>query len=191
MKKGTKKILIGSSIALAGAAIGAVYNATLRALMKVAIDRETPKGYNKQRARLIRHERLDEIIEKMSAAAKDLENSGCELIEIEGHDGVKLIGHLYLPENPKRFIVAMHGWRSSWCNDFGVIAPFWHKNDCAVLYAEQRGQGESGGEYMGFGLLERYDCFDWIKWVNERTKAKYPIYLGGVSMGATTVLMTS
>ena len=84
----------------------------------------------------------------------------------------------------------MHGWRSSWSQDFGTIAPFWFENDCAVLFAEQRGQGNSGGNYMGFGLLERYDCYDWINWVNERTDAKLPIYLGGISMGATTVLMT-
>jgi hypothetical protein len=47
----------------------------------------------------------------------------------------------------------MHGWRSSWSHDFGIIAPFWHDNDCCVLFAEQRGQGLSGGNYMGFGML--------------------------------------
>ena len=85
----------------------------------------------------------------------------------------------------------MHGWRSNWSQDFGTIAPFWFDNDCAVLFAEQRGQGNSGGDYMGFGLLERYDCLDWINWVNERTEGRLPIYLGGVSMGATTILMTA
>ncbi|MBE6734771.1 MAG: alpha/beta hydrolase, partial [Ruminococcaceae bacterium] len=58
-------------------------------------------------------------------------------------------------------------------------------------YAEQRGQGDSGGEYMGFGLLERYDCYEWIKWIEENTSEELPIYLAGISMGATTVLMTS
>jgi len=84
----------------------------------------------------------------------------------------------------------MHGWRSSWSRDFGVIAPFWHDHGCSVLYAEQRGQGESEGEYMGFGMLERYDCLKWAQWANENNPDNLPIYLVGLSMGATTVLMT-
>ena len=45
---------------------------------------------------------------------------------------------------------------------------------------------------MGFGLLERYDCLEWIKWACEKTDGEdTPIYLGGVSMGGATVLMTA
>lgn len=44
----------------------------------------------------------------------------------------------------------------------------WEKNGCSVLYIEQRGQNNSGGEYMGFGLTERYDCLDWVNWVISR-----------------------
>ena len=85
----------------------------------------------------------------------------------------------------------MHGWRSCWSTDFGTIAPFWHENGCNVLYAEQRGQGSSGGAYIGFGMMERYDCIQWIQWVNSHWGQELPIYLAGVSMGATTVLMTA
>jgi pimeloyl-ACP methyl ester carboxylesterase len=85
----------------------------------------------------------------------------------------------------------MHGWRSNWSQDFGGISPFWQENDCAVLYPEQRGQGGSGGEYMGFGLLERYDCAKWADLITKKTGGKLPVYLCGISMGATTVLMAS
>ena len=85
----------------------------------------------------------------------------------------------------------MHGWRSTWADDFGLIADFWHDNDCTVLYVEQRARGDSEGEYICFGLQERYDCLAWINYVNERTGGSLPIYLCGVSMGATTVLMTA
>jgi fermentation-respiration switch protein FrsA (DUF1100 family) len=88
-------------------------------------------------------------------------------------------------------IVAMHGWRSAWYMDFGMIADFWHNKGCSILFAEQRAQNNSEGEYMTFGYMERYDCLDWIHWVNERTARKYPVYLAGISMGASTVLMTS
>jgi len=75
--------------------------------------------------------------------------------------------------------------------DFGMIADFWHNEGCSILFAEQRAQNNSEGEYMTFGYMERYDCLDWIYWVNERTEQKYSVYLAGVSMGASTVLMTA
>ena len=64
------------------------------------------------------------------------------------------------------------------------MSDFWEANDCSVLYAEQRGQNNSGGDYMGYGLTERYDVLNWINWVTERCGSKLPIYLAGVSMGA-------
>lgn len=72
-----------------------------------------------------------------------------------------------------------------------MISDFLHENACAVLYAEQRGQNESGGSYMGFGLTERFDCLDWINWLNGSGYETFPLYLCGVSMGAATVLMAS
>ena len=192
MKKSTKNILIGAGIATAGAAaLGVVHHYTTKYLMKLAIDREGPKSAKKDKERLMASGDFSETIAYIMEAAKVLEETEHEQVQIAAQDGTGLVGHWFCPENAKRIIIAMHGWRSTWSQDFGAIAPFWFDNDCAVLFAEQRGQGNSGGEYMGFGLLERYDCIDWINWVNERTEAKLPIYLGGVSMGAATILMTA
>ena len=192
MKKSTKNILIGAGIATAGAAaFGLIHHYTTKYLMKLAIDREGPNSAAKDKEKLMASGDLSETVTSIIEAAKVLEETEHELIELTAQDGTMLVGHWFCPENAKRIIIAMHGWRSTWSQDFGAIAPFWFDNDCAVLFAEQRGQGNSGGKYMGFGLLERFDCLDWINWVNERTDAKLPIYLGGVSMGATTILMTA
>ena len=107
------------------------------------------------------------------------------------YDGTELAGDLLCVERPKRVILAMHGWRSCWARDFGPVADFFRDNDCTVLYAQQRGQGESGGEYMGFGMIERFDCLEWVKWLNANGFGGSRIYLAGISMGATTVLMTA
>ena len=191
MKKRTKGFLIGTAVTAGLAALGTLYHATARTLLKIALDREEPKSIQKGKEKIMGSSEISDILATLVNAATVLENAGCETVETEADDGVHLVGHWYCPANPKRIIVAMHGWRSSWSRDFGVISPFWHQNECAVLYAEQRGQGSSGGDYMGFGLLERYDCFKWIEWVNNRTGGKTPIYLGGISMGASTVLMTA
>lgn len=192
MKKSTKNFLIGAGVATASAAVlGVAHHYTTKYLMKLALDREGPKSAAKDKEKLMSSSDMSETVATIMNAAQNLESKEHEQVEITAQDGTYLIGHWYYPEDAKRIIVAMHGWRSTWSQDFGAIAPFWFDNDCAVLFAEQRGQGNSGGEYMGFGLLERYDCLDWINWVNERTEGKLPIYLGGVSMGATTILMTA
>lgn len=191
MNKTVKKIIIGSGItASALAAAGAVSYIITNKLVKVALDREDPLKMKKSIQKISGSAEKEESLELQTATEERLKNSECETIEITARDGEKLVGHLHTCENAKRTIIAMHGWRSSWTKDFGLISDFWHNNDCNVLYVEQRGQGSSGGNYMGFGLLERYDCLDWINWAKEKYD-DLPIYLFGVSMGASTVLMAS
>jgi hypothetical protein len=164
MKKSTKNALIISGVATVGiVALAGIYRTTAKYLMKIALEREEPKFVTKGKERLIASGDFKEIMTKLAEASTSLQGQPHETVEITAYDGTKLVGHWYGNPEAKRVIVAMHGWRSSWSSDFGLIAPFWHQNNCAVLYAEQRGQGGSGGDYMGFGLLERYDCFEWIK----------------------------
>jgi fermentation-respiration switch protein FrsA (DUF1100 family) len=56
---------------------------------------------------------------------------------------------------------------------------------------DQRGHGKSGGKAITFGIKERYDCMDWIRYANRRFGEHTPIVLAGISMGASTVLMAS
>ncbi|MGN0493447.1 MAG: alpha/beta hydrolase [Acutalibacteraceae bacterium] len=192
MNKATKNTLIWMGAAAAvGAAAAAVSYAAMKSLVKIALDREQPKVSQKSRNRLSGTAGQSELFEGLAEAGERLKNSGCETVVLTAQDGERLVGHLYRCEGAKRLIIAMHGWRSSWSGDFGVISDFWHQNGCSVLYAEQRGQGESGGEYMGFGLTERYDCLDWAKWADENGFDSLPIYLCGISMGASTVLMAA
>lgn len=192
INKNTKNILIAAGItALSVAAIGGLYHLTVKSMMKLALDRKEPKIMNKGKEILMGSEELSVIMGKLMDAAEKLESQPHETVEITADDGVNLVGHWYPCEGAKRVIIAMHGWRSDWSRDFGIISQFWHNQGCSVLYAEQRGQGDSGGEYMGFGLLERFDCLQWINWIEEHSDSSLPVYLAGVSMGASTVLMTS
>ncbi len=192
MKKSTRKFLIGASITALGVGlVSATSYYVTKMLFGVAIKRETPGFVAKNMEKISGTDFFGEFGDVIRSSSEKLLNSGTEEITIESSDGIKLVGHFQGAKNPKRVIIAMHGWRSSWASDFGAAADFWRENDCEVLYAEQRGQGNSEGDYMGFGLLERYDCLDWINWVNERTGGNLPIYLSGISMGATTVLMAA
>ncbi len=187
-----KKIITASALAAVGiTGVFAASHALTYYMMRIALDRIEPKVMTRAKAQLMGSKENQALLTRLRVASAALEERVSEEVEIIAHDGIKLVGHYWPCDNAKRTVVAMHGWRSSWSMDFGAIADFWHENGCNILFAEQRGQNKSGGEYMGFGLMERYDCRRWVEWVNANGSAFLPVYLGGISMGATTVLMAA
>lgn len=180
MKKATKAaIFVTAAAALYGAA---AYGVT-RTLMDVAMKREAPKALkNKGSAQLTGEKRDEPYREAQRAAAKKLASSETETVLLENREGLTLVGHLRECEKAKRLVIAFHGWRSAWYRDFGLLADFLSREQCSVLYVEQRAQNESEGDYIGFGLTERYDCVDWANWAAERFPG-LPVYLMGVSLG--------
>ncbi len=177
-----------TALSAAAAGINTISRRLSKFVVDAALDREEPIKL-KDGKRLNDVVIPEELTAKLCQSSEKLKNSDCETVTISARDGESLVGHYHHKKGDRRLIIAMHGWRSSWTRDFGAIADFWHSNGCSVLYAEQRAQGNSGGDYMGFGMIERFDCLAWINWANERIKSTLPIYLAGISMGASTVLM--
>lgn len=203
MKKSNIKIIIGAGIAMVSmtAAITAAYKYTEN-LLSMAMDRSfkpkktTEKSADRSFEKITGEKRSDLFSPPILEGAEKLKSLDLPLVNIKAKDGITLSAHIYVPSVPKRLIIAMHGWRSSWANDFGMISEFWHKTDCIVIYPDERAHGESEGEYIGFGLLERYDCVAWAEWASDYLKNTFPdkdipIYLHGISMGGATVLMAS
>lgn len=190
MKKRARLMLIGSGITAAVMALAeSARQGAAEYFVGIAMNRELPPYPARAQRRLAGSSITEEVLEQVALSGSKLEAQPHEVVQIQSHDGIRLMGHWLPAAHPKRVVIAMHGWRSSWSRDFGMVAEFLAKNDCSVLYAEQRGQGGSDGAYIGFGLMERYDCLDWINWANQKTEASLPIYLCGISMGASTVLM--
>lgn len=157
---------------------------TAEYLTRAAVDREPPRSFARRRekAKPMPDPALD-------SARERLRQSPHQRVEISAYDGTRLTGHWFPHPDAKRVIVAIHGWRSHWYRDFGAISEFWKEQGCSVLYVEQRAHDTSGGQHMTYGAVERYDCQAWLRWVCKQCGIKLPIYLAGVSMGATTVLM--
>lgn len=188
-----KTILTASFItALTGAAACAASYFTVKLMVDGALERTLPPVL-KNAGNVISGKKADsgfmDFINQKSDALKNRDN---EIIEITSKDGIKLVGH-YIPAAKKanRLIIAVHGWRSIWHRDFGMVTDFWHNIGCDILYIEQRGQNNSEGDCMGFGLTERFDVLDWVNYSIDRFGNSLPIYLAGVSMGSATVLMAS
>lgn len=182
-------------IALTAAAAAGIYTVgtfgVTKVLADIAMNREPLCLHKKNSSARLTGEKPDAACKAAKkSAAQRLGEAGGEIVTITSHDGLLLTGHWFPCPDAKRVILAFHGWRSSWNWDFGLMADFLRAEGCSVLYVEQRAQHGSEGAYIGFGLTERYDCVDWVQWAVDRCGA-LPIYLMGVSMGATTVLMAA
>lgn len=116
-----------------------------------------------------------------------------EIVSISSYDGLTLKGRLYTnPANPHNFILFMHGWKSTGFNDGAVIVEYYVKQGYNVLLVDQRSRGMSQGKYTCLGIKERYDCLEWVKYLNHRFGSdNIRIVLEGISMGASTVMMAA
>lgn len=124
------------------------------------------------------------------ASAQRILELPTETVEIRSRDDYVLRAHWYPVEGAKRTVLLAHGWHSRWNYDFSGATPFMHDNECNLLLIEQRCHGQSGGDIISYGILERRDVLSWIDWL-EANHPGYPLYLCGISMGAATVLMTA
>ncbi len=115
-----------------------------------------------------------------------------EEIYIKARDGIMLHAW-YLPaEKPTdRIVIGCHGYTSCGLNDFSAHSYFFHEQGFDCLIPDHRAHGDSDGKYIGFGILDRFDCLSWINYVQNRFGNDKRILLHGTSMGATTVLMAS
>ncbi len=113
-----------------------------------------------------------------------------EHVTIKSRDGLTLHGDIFMAEKPtKRTAILFHGYTSCGMNDCSNMAEFFMERGYNALVVDHRSHGQSEGEYIGFGILDRYDCIKWIEYINERLGSDSKIVLYGVSMGASTVLM--
>ena len=189
MKKTVKNVLLGSAL-VAGLFHSAHWQLT-QYLVRVAVDRELPPHPPEADKRLSGTLPDAAAEARLKAAGETLKERPHETVRVLAHDGVPLVAHWYPLPGAKRVILAMHGWRSCWHHDFGLAAEFFAREGCSVLLPEQRGQGSSGGAHLTFGLLERFDCEKWLQWLETQGIRQLPVYLFGVSMGASTVLMAT
>ncbi len=120
-----------------------------------------------------------------------LSRQSYEMVDIVSYDGLKLKGYYISAEAPTmRTAILSHGYSSKglW---MGLYAKLYNMMGYNVLMPDSRGHGDSEGNYIGFGWVDRKDYLKWIDYVIKKTGPDAQIVLHGVSMGGATVLMTS
>ncbi len=119
-----------------------------------------------------------------------------EEVTTPSFDGLTLFGRYLaasVPGTPegKGTILMMHGFRSSGEFDFSCIAKGLHKAGYSLLVPDQRAHGKSEGKYITFGVKERYDVLSWLGWLKENRPDPCGYVIHGISMGASTVMMSA
>lgn len=110
-------------------------------------------------------------------------------------DGLKLHA-TYFPSidknvEKKKVAICFHGYTSQGMSDYIGLSNYYLKRGYAMLLPDARAHGQSEGEYIGFGCLDRKDVLVWIDWVIQELGEDVEIVLHGTSMGGATVLMAS
>ncbi|MDE7188251.1 MAG: alpha/beta hydrolase [Lachnospiraceae bacterium] len=90
-----------------------------------------------------------------------------------------------------KVVICFHGYTGEGLSNHMAIGDYFLKHGYAMLLPDARAHGQSEGEYIGFGCLDRQDALGWINWVIRECGEDVKIMLHGTSMGGATVLMTS
>ncbi len=145
-----------------------------------------------------RPEKSDELFsdgdlfsQQICAGLEWIKARNCEKVEILSYDNLKLSARILTADNARGTIILMHGYRSPLYRDFACVYEYFHSLGFNLLIASQRAHGESEGKYICYGVKERYDCKKWIEYACSRFGGNSDIFLDGLSMGCSTVLMAS
>jgi pimeloyl-ACP methyl ester carboxylesterase len=130
------------------------------------------------------HERIKFWIDQIRA----MERESCE---IKSFDGLTLRAYYYEYSKDSPIELLFHGYGGNSERDLNAGVERCFKLGRSAMLIDQRGAGRSEGHICSFGVNERRDCLAWIDFATKKFGADRPLFIGGVSMGAATVMMAS
>lgn len=136
-------------------------------------------------------EKYQHFVEPVRSHIRDMQEVAHEDVYVLTQDGVRLHGAYYSFREQAPIVLMFHGYRSSATRDGMGIFRICRRKGYNLLIVDQRAHRESGGKSITFGVKERYDCLEWIRYMEERFGNNTEMILVGLSMGAATVLMAS
>lgn len=132
-----------------------------------------------------------DTITKVHNSLADIHKLPHEVIEIVGHDHVRLKG-VYYPgkEGSDVTVICIHGYTSHAEREWAFPGLFYLSLGYNVLIPYQRAHGLSEGKFITLGALEQIDMLGWVKKANELTP-NGRIIIHGLSMGGGIALVMS
>lgn len=133
---------------------------------------------------------LYDYYDKMVDGMKWLESMDKEEVVITSFDGKKMHGK-FIDNKSDNCIILFHGYHSHGEFDFSAIIEHYYNRGLKILYIDQRGHGNSESKFTTFGVLEKFDALEWVKYIDSRFNGKVKIVLDGISMGSSTIMYAS
>lgn len=127
------------------------------------------------------------MIEKRKTAMLAKEH---EDVFIHSYDRLKLHA-THFPTDTNKVVICFHGYTSQGMSDYIGLSDYYMRKGYGMLLPDARAHGQSEGEYVGFGCLDRWDVLRWVEWIVRKYGKEVQILLHGTSMGGATVLMAS
>ena len=112
-------------------------------------------------------------------------------VSIRSFDGLKLCGTYYEFQKGAPIDILFHGYHGSAEQDLSGGVYRCQRLGHNVLIVDHRAAGKSEGRVVTFGINESRDALAWVHYVIENIDPDAKILLGGISMGAATVMMAS
>lgn len=151
-------------------------------------DRKSDESKNAPLPDTPMYRQFDELVKEWIIKMRALP---CEEMKIRSFDGLELYARYYEYAEGAPIELMFHGYRSSAERDLaGGIQRCFKLGHSAIL-VDQRCSRKSGGNTITFGINEHRDCLMWVEHVVKRFGPDVKIILCGISMGASTVLMTA
>lgn len=115
--------------------------------------------------------------------------SKAQAVQMLARDGAPLKGWWFAAEAWNRAcVIVLHGIGDSKAGGSG-FAPLFLASGYSVLSPDSRAHGESGGEFVTYGLLERNDVAGWAEWMKMRGCQK--LYGLGESLGGAVLIQAT
>lgn len=114
-----------------------------------------------------------------------------EDVWITSHDGLKLHGTYFKGAEGNKAVICFHGYTSQGLNDYVSLSQYYLQHGYRMILIDERAHGQSEGEHIGFGCMDRLDGLKWVEWLISEAGEDVQILLHGNSMGGATVCMMS
>lgn len=180
-------VIIGTAIFV----LTAVFAISLYCFLKIFFLPEKARRKNREEFPLPQGRNYVPYHDVMIDWQKQLRELPQKEVSMTSFDGLILKGTYfeYSPDAPIE--LAFHGYKGDSVRDLSgaVLRCFDLKH--SVLIIDHRASGKSQGNVTTFGVKECRDCIDWVNFVIENINKDAKIIIGGISMGATTVMLAS
>ena len=118
----------------------------------------------------------------------DYFNKDFKTLNVTSLDNLKLFGY-YKDNNGQKLVILVHGFGGTHI-DMTNYSKLFEEKGYDILAIDVRAHGKSEGDFVSLGLYEQEDL---KLWINEVLKIKqsYKIVLFGLSLGASTVCLST